>query len=254
MNIIQNIKYFVISFILLLYVTQKAICVDANFASDAYYRFKSWQHTTVMKESTHHIHQQLAHSVVYAHELCEDPSSNIAAFGFSIHDEGGTILKNVAFPLLFSSGKLIPMLPRSLNVVTIDERFSKTLDILSPREQLVGYIDFITNTLDLAFEKLAEVRSSLNGVIEPDQTLSIPVLRLESGGLDIPLGHVKHCEQCFIYELYRNPILLESTLRVLTQETTKKSEYYISLNILTYNDMCQRCFAACDRFLPILKA
>ena len=77
------------------------------------------------------IHEELAYNVVCAHELCEDPSSNTAAFGFSAHKSDGTVIKTIKFPLLFSSGKLAPLTPKDLDISTINKRFSKTLDILS---------------------------------------------------------------------------------------------------------------------------
>lgn len=172
------------------------VSLDQAFANDAYYRRDSWVIEPV-KESFHLFHKQLAYSVVCAHELCEDPSSNIAAFGFSTHKADGTVLAYVSFPLLFSSGKLAPNLPSILNICTLDERFSKTLDVLSPRQQLIEFVRFIYNHLELKFETLDQVQATLIANEKSDQLPGVPVLRLQSGDLDVPLGYVKHCEQCY---------------------------------------------------------
>ena len=225
--------------------TQASDPIDKLFAMDQHYRTTSWI-PTPSKESVA-IHEELAYSVVCAHELCEDPSSNIAAFGFSAHKSDGTVIKTIKFPLLFSSGKLAPSTPKDLDISTINERFSKTLDILSPREQLIEYLKFIQENLDLSFNNLNDVINNL--IIISDKSSGIPTLKLDSGSTDIFLGYVKHCEQCFLFELFRNPNLLEKTIKKLFEGDVSS----ISLDILTYNDMCQRCFAGCDRFFPMLE-
>lgn len=127
--------------------------------------------------------------------------------------------------------------------------FSKTLDVSSPHEQLIEYVNFIQTRLQLHFNHLDEVIHDL-GIVS-DKSPGIPILKLDSGSTDIFLGYVKHCEQCFLFELFRNPNLLEKTFTKLFEGIVDVS--FISLDILTYNDMCQRCFSGCDRFFPILE-
>lgn len=227
--------------------TQASIPIDSLCAMDQHYRTTSWISPPSEKDVL--IHQKLAYSVVCAHELCEDPSSNIAAFGFSAHKSDGAVMKTIEFPLLFSSGKLAPSTPKDLDISTINERFSRTLDILSPREQLIGYLNFIRTQLKLPFNHLDNVVHDLSTI--SDRSPGIPTLKLDSGITDIFLGYVKHCEQCFLFELFRNPNLLEKTFTKLFEGIIDVS--FISLDILTYNDMCQRCFSGCDRFFPILE-
>lgn len=246
----KNIKLLLIFMFVQIASVRGMVSLDQAFANDAYYRRDSWVIEPV-KESFHPFHKQLAYSVVREHELCEDPSSNIAAFGFSTHKADGTVLSYISFPLLFSSGKLAPNLPSILNICSLDERFSKTLDILSPRQQLIEFVRFIYDCLELKFDALDQVQEALV-VSEESDRLPVPVLRLQSGDLDVPLGYVKHCEQCFIFELFRNPTLIEKALAFLLNKATDKPPF-ISLDIITYNDMCQRCFAACDRYLSMLQ-
>ena len=246
----KNIKLLLIFVFVQVAFVQGVVSLDQFFAEDAYYRKDSWLEKPV-EENLHLFHKQLAYSVVCAHELCEDPSSNIAAFGFSAHKADGTVLSYIKFPLLFSSGKLAPNLPSTLNICPLEERFSKTLDIMPPRQQLIRFVSFVRDDLKLKFDALDQVQSELARE-ESDQLPGVPMLRLRSGDLDVPLGYIKHCEQCFIFELFRNPDLAKKALDFLSKEETGTISF-IALDIITYNDMCQRCFAVCDRYLPQLR-
>lgn len=130
-----------------------------------------------------------------------------------------------------------PNLPSILNICPLDEHFSKILDILSPRRQLVEFVGFICDHLKLKFDALDQVQKKLVTSKESDRLPGIPMLRLRSGDLDVPLGYVKHCEQCLIFELFRNPALIERALGILLERTTD-APLFISLDIITYNDMC----------------
>lgn len=252
MSSIRNIKYIIVwlvfTFTQISFATQS---LDSAWANNKFYRIDSWKLCSSTNQHLFTLHQKLAYSVVCTHELCEDPSSNTAAFGFSVHKKDGTVLKSIEIPLLFSSGKLAPGLPSFLNVSTIDELFSKSFDISSPRERLVRYVKFVSETLGLQFDQLDKVCTKLSDKSCTDKSPGIPTLRLESGELDVPLGYIRHCEQCFFFELIDNPDLLQRVLKALLSEVAGAS--YISLNILTYNDMCQRCFAGCTKFLTILQ-
>ena len=261
---ISFVLHFVVIVFQSFFFTQEIACLDADFANDGWYRHESWKNSSshsssssgadiTVTEKTQFLHKQLAYSVVCAHELCEDPSSNVAAFGISLHrKDNHSVIAHIPFPLLFSSGRLAETLPSSVNIATIDERFSKTLDIRTPKEQLLEYVHFIVDTLGLKFDKLDKVIEALKSN-KPDQLPGIPGLHLESGELDVPLGYIKHCEQRFIFELIHNPVLIEKVKEIIMQKSPA-SDAYISLDIITYNDMCQRCFAACDSCILHLQA
>lgn len=100
----KNISLLLVFMFVQIAYVQAVVNLDQAFANDAHYRRGSWITETV-EESFHMFHKQLAYSVVCAHELCEDHSSNIATFGFSAHKADGTVLTSISFPLLFSSGK-----------------------------------------------------------------------------------------------------------------------------------------------------
>ena len=73
----KNIKLLLIFVFVQVAFVQGVVSLDQFFAEDAYYRKDSWLKKPV-EENLHLFHKQLAYSVVCAHELCEDPSSNIA--------------------------------------------------------------------------------------------------------------------------------------------------------------------------------
>lgn len=59
-----------------------------------------------------------------------------------------------------------------------------------------------------------------------------------------------HCEQLFLYECLKDDVIISNLLNNLPLDCDLSSLYseadFISFDIITYNDMCHKCFESCE--------
>lgn len=222
--------------------------IDYTLATnDSEYR-NSWI-TVDISNANYPLHQKFAKSVVLAHAICDSDASNTAAFGFSLHKADGGIV-TIDFPFVLSSGELRSLKPQEPVLKTVTSLFTDPISIHPPKNRLVKFIEFL-QTNGLNFYKLGEAKTALlNQTVSPRTTDN---LRLDDEA-DIFIGYVKHCEQCFIFTLINDSsLLLREVVDGLNLQSVANGDY-LSFDILTYNDMCQRCFGGCQVFQRLLAA
>ena len=77
--------------------------------------------------------------------------------------------------------------------------------------------------------------------------------------VDRSITEILHCEQAFLYRaLVGNGVFDLLAGSLLKQEKImdflKSENSYITLDIMTYNDMCPKCFSTCYHMLGILSS
>lgn len=210
---------------------------DMIWADDKEYRENSW--VGISDFTNYPVHKELAEDVVFSHELCESNDSNIAAFGFSLYGKDRKIKNYVKFHVMLSSGKVIQVHP-FLKISTVNDFFTGRNSIYSPKQQMLAFINNLQTNKKLVFNKIEEVKRALEKQSDSNS------IRLEDNPLDVHLGYIKHCEQCFIFDLLTSQKLNDIADVLRLKDITEGD--YVSFDILTYNDMCQRCFAGCKIF------
>lgn len=203
----------------------------------------SWtEYTEQQTRSLHPFHTgKYISNVVKAHMACDKPMSNTALFGITIYRKD-TPPQVIPYDCIISSGKL-----RSVSGISC----------LNAKE-LIGdipenYLSFFNNIFSLnPFLRINHSQGDLISFLKPRiKTAPIEGL-INDRTYGSEINSFLHCEQTFINNLLLDP---KAPFIKKLQQTAIASENitHITFDIITYNDMCPKCFSTCLTSLEQLK-
>lgn len=225
-------------------------CCGQTSAASSFYR-ATWLDPRVAIASPGIVsfHRDSAESVARAHRFCSDKSSNVAAFAICLHRAGGSILASAQLPYVVSSGDQKSGGTSGVSTVLVKEMFLKSYDGLSPLQAEINFVDFIA--AKNSWGELSEIKSALEARLLRSGVLDIPDLTFSSNPSeqqkDQLLGSILHCEQAVLVKSMLSDQFLSNWISNLKPVNfgSPNDVDFLSLDIITYNDMCPKCFFTC---------
>lgn len=191
-------------------------------------------------------HLHASEDVVRAQRFCSDKSSNVAAFAISLHNPDGSVVV-AQLPYVVSSGDQ-KAIGSGISTVLVKEMFLKSYDGLSPLDAEIQFIKFVRETngyheLEELERVLADRKKAMRGfLVAPDLTFSS---RPEDQPKDKLLGSILHCEQAIVAKSVLSKQFLANWMGNNFEVCSFEKGSFLSFDIITYNDMCPKCFSTC---------
>lgn len=192
-------------------------------------------------------HLHASEDVVRAQRFCSDKSSNVAAFAISLHNPDGSVVVVAQLPYVVSSGDQ-KATGSGISTVLVKEMFLKSYDGLSPLDAEIQFIRFVRETnsyreLEELEQVLADRKKAMRGLlVAPDLTFSS---RPEDQPKDKLLGSILHCEQAIVAKSVLSKQFLANWIGNNFETCSFEKGSFLSFDIITYNDMCPKCFSTC---------
>ena len=199
----------------------------------------SWQELTEQEiRMFHPFHFRNVEDVVDLHMSCDKPMSNTAAFGITIYNGKDYPIKVVSFDLPVSSGAIKK---------SFGNKYTLSKTIIENLED--KYITFFNKIFELNPYLKKTYDNNPKGVIGFIE--GKPIGKIEALANDKIYGSdinsFLHCEQAVVIDFLSNP--QSSFIRQIQQQASKignkKDITKITFDIITYNDMCPKCFSTC---------
>lgn len=191
-------------------------------------------------------HLYASEHVVRAQRFCSDKSSNIAAFAVSLHNPDGSVVV-AQLPYVVSSGDQ-KATSSGISTVLVKEMFLKSYDGLAPLDAEIQFVRFVRETnryseLEELERALAARKRTMQGILAvPDLTFSS---RSEDQPKDKLLGSILHCEQAIVAKSVLSKQFLANWIGNNFESCSFERGSFLSFDIITYNDMCPKCFSTC---------
>lgn len=202
----------------------------------------SWTECTEQQiRSLHPFHtEEYISNVVKTHMACNKPMSNTALFGITIYGKD-TLPQVIPYDCIISSGKLGSV--QGISCLNAKELIGNTSE---------NYLPFFNNIFSLnPFLKIKHSQGDLISFLKSHIEVSIEGL-INDKTYGSEINSFLHCEQTFINKLLLDPetsfIKKLQTLQLVSENIT-----HITFDIITYNDMCPKCFSTCLTSLEQLK-
>lgn len=194
-------------------------------------------------------HRDCAKLVAKAHRFCSDKSSNVAAFAICLHKGDGSVLASAVLPYVVSSGDQKSGGTSGVSTILVKEMFLKSYDGLSPLQAEINFVNFIKTKN--GWNDLDEIKFVLERRLRNTEVLDIPDLSFSSNSSDQEkdklLGSILHCEQAVLVKSMLSDQFLFNWISNLSPVDfgSPSDLSFLSFNIITYNDMCPKCFSTC---------
>lgn len=217
--------------------------------------------TVLSRQNMFHFHFQASEHVVKAQRFCSDKSSNIAAFAISLHNPDSSSVVVAQLPYVVSSGDQ-KAASSGISTVLVKEMFLKSYDGLSPLDAEIQFIRFVReiNNEDHENEdhELKELEQALvDRKRDMQEILAVPDLtfssRTEDQTKDKLLGSILHCEQAIVAKSVLSKQFLANWIGSNFEACSFEEGSFLSFDIITYNDMCPKCFSTCSNVREKLK-
>lgn len=223
-----------------------AVVICFSPISAMQYRDTWLDHRVALTDQMVSFHHHAAEAVVKAQRFCSDKSSNIAAFAICLHHPDGSVVASTQLPYVVSSGDQ-KTTSSGISTVLVKEMFLKSYDGLSPLDAEIQFIRFvreINNYTELEELELAlmDRKKHMPILVTPDLTFSS---RQEDQPKDKLLGSILHCEQAIIAKSILSKQFLANWIGRNFETCTFEKGAFLSFDIITYNDMCPKCFSTC---------
>lgn len=221
------------------------------------YRGTWADHETVLsRQNMFHFHFQASEHIVKAQRFCSDKSSNIAAFAISLHNLDSSSVVVAQLPYVVSSGDQ-KAASSGISTVLVKEMFLKSYDGLSPLDAEIQFIRFVReiNNEDHELKELEQALVDRKGDMQ--EILAVPDLTFSSRPGDHTkdklLGSILHCEQAIVAKSVLSKQFLANWIGSNFEACSFEEGSFLSFDIITYNDMCPKCFFTCSNVREKLK-
>jgi hypothetical protein len=205
----------------------------------------SWLDSSVVLSSQQfEFHHVAAESVAKSQSFCVNKESNIAAFAICVHNLDGSIAATAALPYIVSSGDQKSG-SSGISTVLVKEMFLKLYDGLSPLDAEIQFVDFVEQRngykeLEPIKQELIKRKSQVKSVLAiPDLTFTTDPTN------DKLLGSILHCEQAVLVKTMLSDSFLIGWIGKNFDSCVFNPGSFLSFNVITYNDMCPKCFFTC---------
>lgn len=198
------------------------------------------------------VHKVVAENLAYCRTYFgEDRQTNLAAFGISFIDSKGKCIGKSIHPKVLSSTYKDSVRKRmyDLNkhkILTIPDIFrGDELRFIRTSERLFDFFSFLASKRYTESWGLTGLIKTYSEIINTDNEMNYEI------SMENNLSHdLLHCEQLFLYECLKDDVIISNLLNNLQLDCDLSSLYskakFISFDIITYNDMCPKCFASCE--------
>lgn len=196
-------------------------------------------------------HEELSEIIALSQRNCADKLSNTAAFSITLLNKELKEIGKAVLPYVVVSGEMKSTFSSS-NVLLVKNIFSKCSGFSNPIDFELKFLELIAKIngtegyfkgLDITIEKLRIAASKYI-------SFSIPNLDTGEEEVDRQLRSLRHCEQTILIRSILDRTFLQDWISGIKK--TDDTPMVIMLNIVTYNDMCQRCFSTSIRAHELL--
>ena len=230
------------------YIFASVLLIACNFSTFATDYRGSWMHANnryaLDNEAMVSFHRSACDSVVKAQRFCADKNSNIAAFAICLHASGGDVKAIAQLPYVVSSGDQ-KATNSGISTVLVKEMFLKSGDNRHPLDVAIQFVTLVMENrggddLDEIKNDLIDRKKVLNNHLAvPDLTFS------KNPEKDKLFGSILHCEQAILIKCLMSDRFLADWIAHNFDGCTFESNDFLSLDIITYDDMCPKCFSTC---------
>lgn len=243
-----------LAFCSVFFILSPSFCMKPNYIDDETwdkYR-KSW--TSISFPSSTHmvVAEKLAktRALVTRARGSQSEWNNFAAFGLSVVSKDGKSVSEIFPRLLFSAYNVpehIPVVDTSGDaLIAIPDMFrGDMMHRATQSEKVLEFFCWLASnnyTSKWDMHKLITEQSLLVASKNAAKMAILPASELSQSLL--------HCEQVLLYMILRDDILIRDLVsRLITQNeafaSLTSNDSIITFDILTYNDMCPKCFSTC---------
>lgn len=224
------------------------------------------------KENAHRLAKNKFHSGL-------DDQSNMAIIGLSLHTPSTHIY--VTFPnIVYSTYKTLEDSPTpdvdGITFMSISDMMRS--DMAEGKTRVHRILDFLSHLFSFEYTSKWDLYNVIDKCLEiiknndsselsriPSSRSRERYSRAESSStvshenIDVTLNKVLHSEQVFLYRAITGDGIFNFMIDTLLKkdhvlDMLKQPEAFITFDILTYNDMCTKCFSTCYHMADILAA
>lgn len=104
------------------------------------------------------------------------------------------------------------------------------------------------------YAQMPSIMEAINARIDSNQELDVIGTIGKKTSVQKNIGALLHCEQVTLLKILDSKWVLLPIVISLVEKVGKNEIKAISLDIFTYNDMCENCFSTCDKQFEQLKS